>query len=205
MKAQCFFFFHFCPLTLLVLWPKVNCIPYRKTLLARTLRVPCVYGFNSVVHAQYYVALESCVFFWFNKISDNRFWRPNVFSFFFNFVLWLSWICGLRINCLLYRKTLLARILRVLCVYGFNSVVHAQYFMALESYVFFCLINSRIISFEGPMFFSFFFNFVLWLSWFSGLRINCLLHRKTLFARILGVNCVYEFNSIVHSQDFFWP
>ena len=129
----------------------LNCLLGRKTFLARSLRVLCVYEFNSGVYAQNFVALESYLFL-FEKLSDIRSWRPNVSSFYLNFVLWLSCFCGLRKNCLLCRKkTLLPWSLRVLCVYEFNLIVDSQDFVALESYVFFCLINTRIIGFEGRL------------------------------------------------------
>ena len=140
--------------------------------------------------------LKSHIFFLFDKLSDKSFRRPNVSSFYLNFVLWLSWFCGLRINCLLCRQSLLPRSLRVLCVYEFISGAHARNFVALESYIFLFekLSDKR---FWRPNVSSFYLNFVIWLSWFCGLRINCLLCRQSLLPRSLRVLCVNWLNSAV--------
>ena len=123
--------------------------------------------------------------------------KADWFFLLFTFVLWLSWFCGVRINCLLCRKILLARSFRVLCVYEFNLIVDSLDFVVLESYVFFLFDKLSDNRYWWPIVSSFFFNFVLWISWFCGLRIICFLQRKTLLARSLRVLCVIELNSAV--------
>ena len=91
--------------------------------------------------------------------------------------------------------------LRVLCVHEFISIIEAQDFVNLESYVLCNLINSQIICFDSRFFCP--FNYILSLpfSWFYGLRADCLFWSEELsLLKGFRVICLHDSNSIIDSQ-----